>query len=118
MGGCNESADNLIYSRMPGWPFITKCPCCDNNEDCKWHHASDSGLQTIDREGYIHCEKCSLNEFLMDLRYDCGRHNNEFKDPNFKRICYAISQLATHKTLPEDVCENIIAKITKRKFNL
>lgn len=49
MGGCSESADNLIYSRMPGRPFITKCPCFDNNEDCKFHHASDSGLQTIDR---------------------------------------------------------------------
>lgn len=41
----------------------------------------------------------------MDLRYNCGQHNNEFKDPNFKRIYYAISHLATHKTLPEDVCK-------------
>ena len=43
MGGSNDSYDNEIYSRMPGWPFITKCPCCDNNKDCKWNHASDSG---------------------------------------------------------------------------
>jgi hypothetical protein len=47
----------------------------------------------------------------MELKYDCGQHNNQFLEPNWKRTIYAISQLATTRNLPEDVCEKIIKKI-------
>ena len=114
------SSDEKIYRIMGmcghGWPFITECPACDNREKCKWVHASDDGLQTIDRDGDIHCYKCSMCTFLMDLRYDCGKHNDSFKDPNFIRICDAIAHLANCGDLPDDVCEKIIKKIVDRRF--
>ena len=53
----------------------------------------------------------------MDLRYDCGKHNNQYLDPNWKRTMYAISQLATTKNLPDDVCEKICAKILAHHLN-
>ena len=111
----SNSSNSSIYSKMPGYPFITKCPACTNDEECTWHHASDYGLQTIDDEGNIHCQNCSLNRFLMELKYDCGKHNDEYKEPNWRRTTYAISQLATTRNMPDDVCENIINKILAHK---
>lgn len=113
----NPKNYNDIYSKMPGYPFISKCPACENNENITWCHASDQGLETIDDEGNIHCEKCILDKFLMELRYDCGKHSNQYLDPNWKRTIYAISQLATNKSLPDDVCEKIIEKIYQHKKN-
>jgi hypothetical protein len=111
--GSNTSSENHsdAYYKLPGYPFVSKCPACENNENITWHHACDSGLEKIDDEGNIHCEKCSLDRFLMELKYDCGQHNNQFLEPNWKRTIYAISQLATTRNLPEDVCEKIIKKI-------
>lgn len=118
MGSSDSSPNNNdIYSKMPGYPFISKCPACENNENITWCHACDKGLETIDDEGNIHCEKCSLDKFLMELRYDCGQHNNQFLSPNWKRTLYAVSQLATTKSLPDDVCEKICAKILLHKNN-
>ena len=113
----NPKNYNDIYSKMPGYPFISKCPACENNENITWCHACDQGLETIDEEGNIHCEKYILDKFLMELRYDCGKHNNQYLDPNWKRTIYAISQLATNKSLPDDVCEKIIEKIYQHRKN-
>ena len=110
------TSDEVIYRRMPGWPFITKCPACDNSEKCKWVHASDNGLQTIDKDGDIHCAKCSMCVFIMDLHYDCGEHSDGFRNPNFKRIMAAISELANCKDLPDKVCEDIVEKIMERRY--
>ena len=110
------SSDDKIYRSMPGWPFITACPSCDNKEKCKWVHASDDGLQTIDRNGDIHCYKCSMCTFLMDLRYDCGNHNDRFGDPNFRRIASVIGRMTSCGDLPDYVCEKIIKKIVHRRF--
>ena len=107
-----------VYSKMPGYPFITKCPACENNENITWCHTCDEGLETIDEEGYIHCEKCSLDNFLLDLEYDCGNHNNEYRGPNWKRTIYSISKLATSETLPDNIAERIISKIVQRKNKL
>lgn len=53
----------------------------------------------------------------MELRYDCGNHNNQYFDLNWKRTIYAISQLATNKSLPDDICEKIIEKIYQHRKN-
>ena len=110
--GSSESND---YSKMAGYPFITKCFSCENNENIIWCHACDEGLETIDDEGNIHCKKCTLDKFLLDLRYDCGEHNNQFLSPNYKRAMYAISQLATSKVVPDCSCEKICQKIIRYK---
>jgi len=117
--GSDSSSDSHsdAYSKLPGYPFITKCPACENNDNITWCHARDKGHEKIDDEGNIHCENCSLDAFLMDLRYDCGKHNNQYLDPNWKRTMYAISQLATTRNLPDDVCEKICAKILKQHLN-
>ena len=107
-----------VYSKMTGYPFITKCPACENNENITWCHTCDKGLETIDEEGYIHCEKCSLDNFLLDLEYDWGKHNNEYIGPNWKRTIYSISKLATSETLPDNIAEIIISKILQRKNKL
>lgn len=108
-------SNSSVYSKMPGFPFISKCPACENSDYITWSHSYDNGLETIDDEGNIHCEKCGLDEFLMELNYDCGKHNNQYLDPNWKRTVYAISQLATCKNMPDDVCEKIISKILENK---
>ena len=46
MGSTDSNSNN--YSNMPGYPFITKCPACENNDNITWCHASDEGLETID----------------------------------------------------------------------
>lgn len=46
----SNSSNSSIYIKMPGYPFISKCPACNNDEECTWHHACDYGLQTIDDE--------------------------------------------------------------------
>ena len=51
----------------------------------------------------------------MELRYDCGKHNNEYREPNWRRTIYAISQLATCENMPDDVCDYIIERIRKYK---
>ena len=113
MGNSHSSA----YSKLPGYPFITVCPSCEKNESIIWCHASDGGLEKIDEEGNIHCEKCSLDKFIMDLRYDCGNHNNTFLGPNWKRMVYAISQIAVSKILDDNSCEKICEKILVRYYS-
>ena len=51
----SSQSDSEIYAGMVGYPFITKCPACKNNDDIQWVHSSDDGLETIDNEGNIHC---------------------------------------------------------------
>lgn len=46
----SNSFNSSIYSKIPGYPFNSKCPACNNDEECTWHHACDYGLQTIDDE--------------------------------------------------------------------
>jgi len=52
-------SNSSVYSKMPGFPFISKCPACENPDNITWCHACDDGLETIDDEGNIHCEKCT-----------------------------------------------------------
>ena len=111
--GNNELSS--IYAKMPGYPFISECPACENYETIPWCHESDQGLETIDDEGNIHCQKCTINKFLKESKYDCGKHNGKSLEPNWKRLLYVISQLATTEKIPDDICEKICHKILLHK---
>ena len=41
--GSDSSSDSHsdAYSKLPGYPFVAKCPACDNNDNITWCHACD-----------------------------------------------------------------------------
>ena len=112
-----------IYKTMIGYPFVTHCPSCPKNSNFIWLHANDNGLQTIDDERKIHCQNCGLNKFLMELKFDCGNHKNEYLSPNWRRSIFMLSQLSSQNekrtpnqiALPDEILEKIYSKIMLSK---
>ena len=80
---------------MSEWEdFRTRCPSCLNNEIISWEHCKGFG-EKIKKNGEIKCNNQNCHRylkpgFIMDLSFDCGRHNGNGLKPNNTNVWAAL----------------------------
>ena len=92
---------------MSEWEtFRTKCPSCNNNEIYTWEHCKGFE-EKINKKGEIKClnPNCHLNsktEFIMDLTFDCGKHNGRGLKPNSLHVWSALGIIEIIRNLTKN----------------
>ena len=77
--------------------FRTKCPSCNNNEIITWEHCKGFG-EKINKYGEVKCnnQNCSRflhPKFIMDISFDCGKHDGKGLHPNISNVWTALGMI-------------------------
>ena len=59
--------------------------------DVRWTHAGCGGLEEINSDADIKCLKCSRCSCIMNWRFTCKDHSDEFRKPEITRLTWALS---------------------------
>ena len=93
---------------MSDWEdFETKCPSCNNNDTIYWVHTQDGYHETINKNGDIKCNNssCYYNKnptFIMEWKFDCGKHHGDYWKPNATKVFTAIGMVSSICSLSKD----------------
>ena len=95
---------------MSKYLFKTKCLACGAFEITSWCHDKEKcgGVYYIDEDLYLHCNKCNYKTFLLDLTFNCGKH--DYRKPKFRYFSHALSILRETSDLPDDILEKMFDK--------
>ena len=80
---------------MSTWyEFVSGCPgdgCGNTRLDIKWQHSGCGGGQEISCDADLKCKKCSRCSCVMNWRFACQDHSDEFLKPEITRLTWALS---------------------------
>ena len=95
---------------MSKYLFKTGCPACGDREIILWCHNPKKcgGNRYIDKDLYLHCNKCNEKTFLFDATFDCGKH--DFRKPEFLHFFKALALLEHTSDIPYDILREMLNK--------
>lgn len=91
--------------------FISGCPvkgCKRYADEIYWKHSGCGGHETLDVFGQLKCNKCSVEDHLMNWKFDCGVHDDGFQPGFYQGFLDALSVLAKVKG-----AEKFVKKLVK-----
>ena len=78
-----------------GWyEFVSGCPgdgCGNMKLDIRWKHSKCGGHEEINSEADIKCLKCGVVDCVMNWRFACRDHSDEFRKPEIAKLTWALS---------------------------
>ena len=92
LDGVPEYSKTILGSKF--YPLISGCPvndCRRTNLDFKWKHAGCGGEFEISSEIKVRCNKCSLISNIMNWKFNCIDHMEEFMKPDINKVTWAVS---------------------------
>lgn len=101
---------------MSEWEdFRTKCPSCPNNEIISWEHCKGFD-EKINKNGEIKCnnQNCHIYlkpEFIMDISFDCGRHNGNGLKPNNPNVWVALGMIEIIRNLTKSERQKLFMRV-------
>lgn len=87
--------------------FLSPCPgrgCNSSDPDrvIRWSHASCSGsTEWLTNQANIICKRCGHQFFILDGRFACKYHANEYKAAGFTELSHAIAVLISNPEVDE-----------------
>ena len=95
---------------MSKYLFKTKCPACFDGEIMSWCHDSKKcgGARYIDKDLYLHCNKCNDKIFVFNSTFDCGKHDS--RKPEFHLLLDALMFLEKTSDIPPYILYEMIDK--------
>ena len=72
-------------------PLTMLCPTgCGNQKVITWVHSSCSRILYLKGNGNIRCDYCYYESGFLKWRFDCGKHQGKYKDPEIMSAGNAI----------------------------
>ena len=76
------------------YDFIAGCPGegCENKQpNIRWVHTICKGEEEINADADIRCKNCKYQNSIMNMRFACKEHDNEFRKPDYTKLAWALS---------------------------
>ncbi len=93
------------------------CPS-DLKRVIEWSHASCVGSEEwLNNEGNIICKNCYRSFFILDARFACEFHENDYREANFTQVSNAVSALQMNPEIDENdlfFLTKLLQRIKKR----
>ena len=96
---------------MSKYLFKTVCPACGSCPPRVWCHNSEKcgGERYIDKDLYLHCNKCNDKTLLFNATFKCEEHD-DFREPNAQRLIRTLLLLNEYSNLPENINEELFIR--------
>ncbi len=94
--------------------FYSKCPACGLN-DVSQIYCPCGGMDYIDEDLYITCDKCNKRISIFDDTFRCQMHSDG-REPNVMNIVKAISTFTSINSLPKDMARKMMEKVMNYSY--
>ena len=100
--------------------LISTCPAsqCDNKDTVKWAHASCGTQMKISQQADLYCSSCRTESFILDWRFACGKHENEFRVIDVIALVGALTVLKSQGHAHDRAWYDLMTKNFMRRYNL
>ena len=97
---------------MSKYLFKTVCPACGSCSPRVWCHNPEKcgGERYIDKDLYLHCNKCNDKTLLFNATFKCEGHD-DFREPNAQCLIKVLLLLNEHSNLPKNIIFDMIEKV-------
>ena len=104
------------------YDFKSPCPAinCENKKPIYWVHHNCGGNEKMNDWGYIRCNRCYTRGLICEWKFDCGEHDDGYRQVNGQKILYVLSVLGQMYGINEEKADEIYEnyKQEKKKKNL
>jgi len=93
---------------MSSYPFIGPCPSCGGNKRYNWTHYDCGGLISINEFCDLKCNSCDTKSFIMNWKFECGKHRGDPIRVNGFQLIDSISHVCRNSNIPDYIKRRMI----------